>query len=162
MESEPTNIVDLEISKSQRKRDARVLFELSRDLVAMSNKQLSALPIEADLLEAIDIARNIKAHVARKRQVQFIAKMMRKRDVQAIQDALDAQELEARQMTVRHHRVEAWRDRLLKEGDDALGVLLSNVDTSEIQTLRHLVRNARKFLREMDAAQDLPPAENTG
>jgi ribosome-associated protein len=104
--------------------------------------------------------------------------MMRKRDVQAIQDALDAQELEARQMTVRHHRVEAWRDRLLKEGDDALGVLLSNVDTSEIQTLRHLVRNARKeqernkppaaarklfkFLREMDAAQDLPPAENTG
>jgi ribosome-associated protein len=174
MDLEAANIIDSEISKSQRKRDARVLFELGLKLVAMSSKELSALPIETDLREAIDLARSIKAHVARKRQVQFVAKMMRNRDVQAIQEALDAQELEARQMTVRHHRVEAWRDRLLKEGDDALAVFLSSVDTTEIQTLRHLVRNARKeqernkppatarklfkLLREMDAAQDLPPA----
>lgn len=150
------------------------MFELARDLVAMSNKQLSALPIEKDLREAIDFAGSIRSNVARKRQVQFVAKMMRSRDVLVIQQALAEQELEARQVTVRHHRVEAWRDRLLAEGDMALGELVKHLDPSNVQTLRNLLRNARKeselgkppaaarklfkLLREMDALKDLPSA----
>lgn len=172
MDSKNPETPDLEPSKSQRKRDARLLFELARDLSEMSNKQLSALPIEPDLRDAIDFAGSIKSHVARKRQVQFVAKMMRSRDVQAIQQALDEQEIEARQLTVRHHRVEAWRDRLLAEGDKALGELIKHIDTGEVQSIRHLVRNASreskkgkppasarklfKLLREMDAERDLP------
>lgn len=159
-------------SKSQRKRDARVLFELGRDLVAMSSRQLAALPIEADLREAIDFARSIKSNVARKRQVQFIAEMMRHSDVLVIQQALAARELEARQLTARHHRAEAWRDRLLANGDEALGDLLRELDIFDIQALRNLVRNARKeselgkapaaarklfkMLRKMDSERDLP------
>ncbi|MFT5139979.1 MAG: ribosome-associated protein [Lysobacterales bacterium] len=166
--------MELPPSKSQRKRDARLVFELARDLVAMSNRQLSALPIEVDLRSAIDFAQNIKAHVARKRQVQFIAKMMRSSDVLAIQEAQAAVEMNARQTTVRHHRVEAWRDHLLQGGDEALAQLLMVFEGFDIQALRHLIRNARKesetgkppatarklfkLLRDMDSAQDLPPA----
>jgi ribosome-associated protein len=175
MESNQTDSAEVLPSKSQLKRDARVLFELGRDLVAMTPRQLDALPIEPDLREAIDFARNIKSNVARKRQVQFVAKMMRRRDVEQIQEALVAIEMEARQLTVRHHRVEAWRDLLLSEGDDALGTLLAGRDSSHAQTLRNLVRNAQKesslgkppasarklfkLLREMDAEQALPPAD---
>mgnify|MGYP001826948963 FL=1 len=150
------------------------MFELARDLVAMSSKQLSVLPIEQDLRDAIDFAGSIRSHVARKRQVQFVAKMMRSRDVEAIQQALAEQELEARQVTVRHHRVEAWRDRLLAGGDTALGELIQHIDPSNVQALRNLLRNARKeselgkppaaarklfkLLRELDADKDLPAA----
>lgn len=172
MDSKNLETPELEPSKSQRKRDARLLFELARDLVDMSRKQLSPLPIEADLRDAIDHASSITAHVARKRQVQFVAKMMRNRDVQAIQQALDDREIEARQLTVRHHRVEIWRDRLLAEGDMALGELIRHLDASDVQSIRHLIRNAKresekrkppasarklfKLLREMDAEKDLP------
>jgi ribosome-associated protein len=153
MGSKTPDNIDLLPSKSQRKRDARVYFELGRDLVAMSARQLASLPIEADLREAIDLARSIKSNVARKRQVQFIAKMMRHRDVQTIQEALLAEKLEARHLTVRHHRVEAWRDRLLSEGDEGLSALLMQRDSSEAQALRVLIRNARK-----EASLDKPPA----
>ncbi len=172
MDSKTEDGIDLLPSKSQRKRDARVLFELGLDLVAMSTRQLGALPIETDLRQAIDFARNIKSHVARKRQVQFIAKMMRNKDVQIIRDALRAVELEAKQMTVRHHRVEAWRDHLLNKGDEALSELLRQVGTFDTQALRNLLRNAGKeseqakapasarklfkMLRELDSEQDLP------
>lgn len=172
MDSKIPDNTDLPPSKSQRKRDARALFELCLDLVAMSTRQLTALPIETDLRQAIDFAQSIKSHVARKRQVQFIAKIMRSRDVLAIREAQAAQELEARQLTLRHNRAEAWRDKLLTDGDEALTELLRQMETFDIQALRHLVRNARKesergkppsssrklfrLLREMDGEQGLP------
>jgi ribosome-associated protein len=177
MVSNSPDIGDPVPSKSQRKREVRVLFELARDLVAMSNRQLSSLPVETDLRDAIGIAQSIKSHVARKRQVQFIAKMMRKRDVQMIQEALAAQELEARQLTGRHHRTEAWRDCLLSGGDDVLAALLKQREASNVQALRHLIRNARKeaslqkppasarklfiLLRDMDSEQALPAIPGT-
>jgi ribosome-associated protein len=169
----PDNM-ELPPSKSQRKREAKLVFELARDLAAMSNRQLSALPIEDELRSAIDFAGSIKSHVARKRQVQFVAKMMRASDVQAIQEAQAAIEMNARQVSVRHHRVEAWRDQLLKDGDEALAQLLKESKGFDIQALRHLIRNARKesehgkppasarklfkLLRDMDSEQNLPPA----
>jgi ribosome-associated protein len=173
MDSNSPDSTELLPSKSQRKRDARVLFELGRDLVALSNRQLAALPVEADLLAAINLARSIKSHVARKRQVQFIAKMMRSRDVSVITEAMAAIAAEARQLTVSQHRVESWRDWLISDGDNALAVLMRQREHSDTQALRHLVRNARKesgqdrppaaarklfkLLRELDKDQPLPP-----
>ncbi len=172
MHSKRADSVDTPPSKSQRKRDARVLFELGRDLVALTQRQLAALPIEAGLLEAINVARGIRSHVARKRQVQFIAKMMRNQDVVPIREALAALQIEARQMNARHHRVESWRDRLLSGDDQLLGILFSQRVFSDSQVLRQLIRNARKeirldkppaatralfkLLREMDRTQTLP------
>ena len=55
MDLKSPDSVELLPSKSQRKRDARVLFELGRDMVAMSTRQLDALPIPDDMREAIDL-----------------------------------------------------------------------------------------------------------
>ncbi len=172
MHSKRPDIVDTPPSKSQRKRDAQVLFKLGRDLVALTQRELAALPIEAELLQAINFAHGIKSHVARKRQLQFIAKMMRKQDLLPIREALAALQIEARQLTARHHAVESWRDRLLDGDDQVLGVLFSQHKRSDCQMLRQLIRNARKetrlgkppaaaralfkLLREMDSVQPLP------
>ncbi len=172
MDSKRPDFVDTPPSKSQRKRDARALFELSRNLVALTQRQLAALPIEAELLEAINFARGIKSHVARKRQVQFIAKTVRNHDVLLIQEALATLQVEARQLTMRHHAVESWRDRLLSGDDEVLAVIFSQRERSDTQALRQLIRNARKesrlgkppaaaralfkLLREMDDLQPLP------
>lgn len=161
-------------SKSQRKRDAQALFELGRELVEMPPKALAALPLEEDLLREVNFARGIRSHVARKRHLQFIAKMLRKRDVDALRGALEAARQEARQLTVRHHRAEAWRDLLLADGDQLLSELLSEYGSDHAQVLRQLIRNARREaqggkppasarklfrqLRDLDAIKPLPPA----
>jgi len=140
-------------SKSQRKRDALELFALGRELAAMSPAQLDGLPLDADLREALGQAREIRSNVARKRQLQFVAKMLRRRDVEALREALAAVTHEARAQVTRHHRVESWRDRLVAEGDAALTELFEGRDTSGLQALRQLLLQARR-----EAARDKPPA----
>ena len=172
MDTQKTDQPEALPSKSQRKREARLLFDLGRDIVGLTKKQLAALPIDDDLLDAIELARGIKSHVARKRQIQFIAKMMRSRDVSDIQEAMNAAEREARQMTVRHHRAEAWRDHLIEGGNEALTGFLDKYPLPDSQVLRQLIRSvlkesalgkppaaARKLfktLREMDVNRALP------
>lgn len=172
MDTQKNDQADILPSKSQRKRDAKVLFDLGRNIVGLTKKQLAALPIDDDLLDAIELARTIKSNVARKRQIQFIAKMMRHRDMSEIQEAMSAAEREARQMTIRHHRAETWRDTLIGNGNEALTGFLAQYPVSDSQVLRQLIRTAQKesllgkppsaarklfkTLREMDVNNPLP------
>lgn len=160
-------------SKSQLKRDAHALLKLCRELVALTPGTLSALPIEADLLKEIEFARSIRSNVARKRQLQFVAKMMRSRDVSPITEAMAALKTDARKLTERHHRAETWRDRLIEGGDPELAEFLRLFPFAEAQSLRQLLRNAQResrlgkppasarklfrLLRDLDSDRPLPP-----
>jgi len=162
-----------ETSKSQRKRDARALFELGRDLVALDTATLNRLPLEAPLRDAIGQARDIRSRIAHKRQLQYIARVLRGMDAEPIRAALEALHTEARRQTTVLHRIEDWRDRLLAEGDAALAELLGLYGPAEAQALRQLIRNAQRearlgkppaaarklfrLLRELDARHPLPP-----
>ena len=140
-------------SKSQRKRDARALFELGRTLVEMPRARLASVPLDAELRGAIDFTRSVTAHVARKRELQHLAKLLRRVDAEPIREALEALDNEARQLTARHHRAEQWRDRLLDEGDAAVGALCEARDDVDVQALRQLIRNAQR-----ERARNKPPA----
>ena len=140
-------------SKSQRKREARALFELGRTLVELPPSRLGAVPLDADLLKAIEFTRSVTAHVARKRELQHLAKLLRRIDAAPIRDALEAMDNEARQLTARHHRAERWRDRLIDEGDAAVSALCEARDDVDVQALRQLIRNAQRERR-----RDKPPA----
>jgi ribosome-associated protein len=69
---------------------------------------------------------------------------MRREDeetLDTIRDALDVKGETARREIAAMHRVEAWRDRLLDEGDTALAELLDLHPEADRQGLRQLVRN---------------------
>ena len=132
-------------SRSQQRRDALEVLALGEKLAALSDAQLDKLPIPEALLPHILDTRRITAHVARKRQLAFLAKQMRREDdeaLEAIRDALDAGGEAARREAAELHRVEAWRERLLDDGDAALGELLDAHPHADRQHLRQLVRNA--------------------
>ncbi|MCY7354932.1 MAG: DUF615 domain-containing protein [Lysobacter sp.] len=134
-------------SRSEQRRGALEIFELGEKLVALSAVQLSKLPIPDDLLPHIHETQSIPSHIARKRQLQFLAKQMRREDdetLDAIRDALDAGGEASRRETAQLHQVEAWRERLLADGDSALTELLAAYPTSDRQHLRQLVRNANE------------------
>ena len=131
-------------SRSQQRREALEIRTLGEKLVSLSAAQLQRLPIPDDLVPHILDTQRISSHIARKRQLQFLAKQMRREDdetLHAIRDALDAGGEAARQETALLHRIEAWRERLLEDGDEALGALLDEHPQADRQQLRQLVRN---------------------
>ena len=131
-------------SRSEQRRQALGVLELAEKLASLTPTQLSKLPIPDDLLPHLEQTRKITAHIARKRQLAFLAKQMRREDdetLDAIRDALDDDGVAARREVALLHRVEAWRERLLEEGDVALGQLLDEHPAADRQHLRQLVRS---------------------
>lgn len=134
-------------SRSQQRREALAVFDLAEVLVALTDGQLAPIPMPDDLRDMVRDSRRITAPIARKRQLQFLAKHMRREDdetLDAIRRALEHDREEARRDTAVLHRLEAWRDRLLAEGDPALAELLQAHPHPDRQHLRQLVRNAKE------------------
>jgi ribosome-associated protein len=172
-ESKPFDDGPDEVSKSQRRRDALEVRALAARLIGLSETRLAQVPLDDRLRAEIEQARGMRAHGARKRQMQFVAKLMRRTDPAEILAALDAFDQDARQLNARHHRSEAWRDHLLEAGDAAIGELLERRRDADAQALRQLVRNARREtqanrppasaralfreLRALDEKEPLPP-----
>ncbi len=134
-------------SRSQQRREALEVLELARQLSELTAQQIARLPVPERLVPHIDETRRIPSHGAHKRQLQFLAKQMRREDdetLEAIRDALDSSGESARLETAMLHRAEAWRDRLMADGDAALTELLDEYPNADRQHLRQLARNAHE------------------
>jgi ribosome-associated protein len=138
-------------SKSQRKREMTALQVLGTRLVKLNADQLARVPISDRLREAIEAARRIDAHEARRRQMQYIGKLMRLEEAAPIERALDDITGDSRASVALMHHCERWRDRLLAD-DEALTALLKELPSVDVQPLRAMIRAAR---RERDGGQ--PP-----
>jgi ribosome-associated protein len=133
------------LSRSQRRRDALDIFKLAQALTALSEAELSRVPMDDELREEIRRARGVTSHIAHKRQTQFLAKQLRKLDEETLQPIRSALAHD-RERTYREaaalHRLEQWRERLLDGGDEALTEFIALHPTADRQQLRQLVRNA--------------------
>ena len=133
-------------SRSQRKREAEAVLELAEQLIGLSGQQLGSLPLPDHLRDAVRDTQRITSHIARKRQLHYLAKLMRREDdedLQAVRDALHHEGAEARRETALLHRLENWRQRLLTDGDEAQGQLADLFPDLDRHHLRQLMRNAR-------------------
>jgi ribosome-associated protein len=142
-------------SRSQQRREALDVLALAQQLVSLDRGRLARLPVPEHLLPHIADVQRIGSHIARKRQMAFLAKQMRREDdetLDAIRDALDAGGEAARLETAMLHRVESWRERLVDDGDAALACLLDEFPSADRQRLRQLARNASEERR-----RDKPP-----
>lgn len=140
------------ISKSQLKRESNALQEMGEELVGLPASKLAKIPMPEELAEAVALARKIKARGGLKRQLQYIGKVMRSIDAGPIEQALNELKNAAGKEAAKFHRLEQWRDRLIDEGDAALGELLEEFPQADRQHLRQLIRNARQ-----EAARNKPP-----
>lgn len=140
-------------SKSALKREMTALQELGEALVALSDGDLATIPLDEKLLDAIMTARRITSHEGRRRQMQYIGKLMRATDVEPIVAAHN-ELLNGRQQRNRaFHELEALRDRLIAEGTAAMGDVLARWPEVDRQHLRQLIVAA---VAERD--QNRPPA----
>ncbi len=140
-------------SKSALKREMTALQKLGEELVELSPAKLSKVPMSDQLEEAVMLARRLKNREGKRRQLQYIGKIMRTIDSDAIREKLDSFHHQSLSFRQEFHRMEQWRDRLIAEGDQAISDILLEAPQLDRQHLRQLVRQAQK-----EAAQNKPPA----
>ncbi|QHE85416.1 ribosome biogenesis factor YjgA [Hydrogenophaga sp. BPS33] len=135
-----------EMSKTDLKKESDRLQSLGESLLTLRADLLDKLDLSEKLLEAVADARRITNFEGRRRQMQFIGKLMRKLDedtVAAVEAALEEQSKGSAKDTLSLHMAEQWRDRLINE-DDALTAWMQMDPQSDVQHLRALIRQARK------------------
>lgn len=130
-------------SKTQLKKAMHELQELGEALVALPADRIDALALSDTLRSAIGELRRTRSHEGRRRQMQFIGKLMRGTDPEPIREAVAAMQLGSAQDTLALHRAEHWRSELIA-ADDALTAWGAAHPGSDLQQLRSLVRAARK------------------
>lgn len=139
---------DIEIddlpSRSQLKRDSQELRDLGEQLVLMANSHLEKITLDSSLLAAIKEARRLKNLDARRRQIQYIGKLMRNIDLTEIRYSID--KLNHQSQTFRQHfaMLEQWRDRLIDEGNNAVEKFLIDYPNADRQKIRNLSRQASR------------------
>ena len=142
-------------SKTKIKQQLADLRDLGQHIVALPESRVKQLPLSEKLFEAVMLCRKISAHGGRKRQLQYIGKLLREEPEEnmiSIRAKLSAFAGESHEENAKFHAMERWRERLLTE-DSAITEFLHTYPNVEIQRLRQLIRQARK-----DAAAHKPPA----
>src|SRR3990172_4482096 len=130
-------------SKSQRKREMQELQKVGARVVELNADQLAQIDLPERLLEAVLEAQRIRDFEGRRRQMQYIGKLMREVDPAPIQARLEQWHGVARAHMASQHRAERWRERLLDE-DDALALFDSEYPGSDLQHLRSLVTSIKR------------------
>lgn len=130
-------------SKSQLKREMSALQTLGEELLTLPADRLARLTLPDALADALREAKRLTKHEARRRQMQYIGRLMRDVDPAAIKEALDEFHGLSAAANARHHAVERLRQRLL-EDEGVLGEIAEAHRGADLQQLRQLRRNAIK------------------
>lgn len=133
-------------SKTQRKKAMHALQDLGEQLVALGREQIAQVPLSVELRDAVLEAKRISAHEGRRRQLQYVGRLMREAtpaQVEAIRTKLEGWHGQSREEAMLHRSAERWRERLL-EDDDALNEFAAQHAGNDLQPLRALLRATRK------------------
>ena len=137
------------VSKTKRKREMHELQSLGVALVDLPESHLAGLSLGENLHKAVLEAKRITSHEGRRRQMQYIGKLMRDVDPGPIRVKLDQVNGTSTQANARHKRVEALRARLLADDTDtALTEFCAAHPSIDAPTLRALIRNSRREKEE--------------
>jgi ribosome-associated protein len=140
----------VDMSKTDMKRESDRLQDLGEQLLTLNSslfkKLVDAEHLPEKLVITLDDTRRITNFEGRRRQIQFIGKLMRKLEdesIAAIEAALEEQRKPSAEATLALHQAEQWRDKLVAD-DDALTAWMALAPETDVQHLRTLIRQARK------------------
>ncbi|MFM1908669.1 MAG: hypothetical protein RLZZ591_2346 [Pseudomonadota bacterium] len=135
-----------EPSRTELKHESTELQKLGEDLLTLRADLLARLNLSDKFMDAIADAKRITNFEGRRRQMQFIGKLMRQLDEetrQAARDALQEQRTPSARETLALHQAEQWRDKLIAH-EEALQLWMNEFPQTDSQQLRALIRQVRK------------------
>ena len=133
-------------SRTDLKRESLELQKLGEDLLTLRADLIARLDLTEKLKDAVVEAKRITNFEGKRRQMQFIGKLMRRVEpavLDTVRTALSEQHGGSAQENLILHLAETWRDRLIAD-EDAFGEWITQCPGTDTQQLRALIRQARK------------------
>jgi ribosome-associated protein len=140
-------------SRSAQKREVQAQTDLVPELLALSKEQLKKFTFfDDDFRAGLMMMKKMAFGPAYRRQRNYLGKCIRQAGwSEQIQATLGLVHGDSKQAIAMHHRCEQWRDRLILEGDAALGDLLAVFPHADRQEFRQTVRLARQEKEQQKA-----------
>ncbi len=138
-------------SRTQKKKAAQALQRMGEKLVLLSDAQFDELALPAELMDAVALARQITSREARRRQIQYIGRLMREFDPREIEKALEEITSGQAENKRRFKLVERWREELVAGNDQRLVWLKERYPDIDAGELSRLVGNSRTALSGTNA-----------
>lgn len=142
-------------SKTARKKQAQALQDLGLALSRLPDEQRRAVSMPDDLREAIEGYLKTRSHEGRRRQLQFVGKLLRRVDPAPLVEAVERFHSGRSADAERLHTIERWRDALIAD-DEAITRWVAAHPETDVQQLRSLIRIARADGAGQDAEQRQP------
>ena len=142
-DADNTEVVDTRPSKTQLKQKSHELQTLGVALTALSDERLAGIEMPESLRYAIEVLRKTKSHEGKRRQMQYVGKLMHHADEEVLREAVAGATLGSAQYTLALHEAEQWRLELINDDEAMTRWLQAHPDTDS-QQLRSLVRAARR------------------
>ncbi|HSV78454.1 MAG TPA: ribosome biogenesis factor YjgA, partial [Ramlibacter sp.] len=133
-------------SRTELKKESTELQKLGEALLTLRADLMERLDLDEGLVRALAELKRISNFEGRRRQLQYVGKLMRGQEpetLEAIRAALEEQRSGSAQQTLALHTAEKWRDDLIASDDLLQDWLQAHPDT-DVQQLRALIRQARK------------------
>lgn len=134
---------DTRPSKTRLKQQSHDLQKLGQQLAELSQDQLDRTEMPESLRDALELYRHTRSHEGKRRQMQYVGKLMRQVDEAPLREAVAAAELGTAEQALQLHELERWRAELIAD-DDALTRWMAAFPDTDAQQLRSLVRAARR------------------
>ena len=131
------------LSRTKKKQAAQALQKLGEQLVHLSDAQFPMLELPEELMEAVSMARQIKQHEARRRQLQYIGKLMRNFDQVLVEEAVEKIKAGESEKKRQFKLVERWRDELVGGDTDRFAWLIEKFPVINPDELKQLVSDAQ-------------------
>ena len=145
-------------SRTDLKRESDELQDLGKELLTLRADLLNGIGLPDKLIGALAEAKRITNFEGKRRQMQFVGKLMRKitpEQVQATRAALTTQRSGSAEEKLALHLAEQWRDRLISQ-DSAQAEWIAHHPGTDIQQLRALIRQARKDIAKPETPGEAP------
>lgn len=138
-----TLLADERPSKTRLKQLMHELQALGEELVQLPDSRFERLALPESLVNAVQEYKRTRSHEGRRRQMQYIGKLMRQIDPEPVREAVAEMKLGRALDSLALHEAERWRSELLSD-DEALTRWMADHPDSDAQQLRSLIRAARK------------------
>lgn len=129
-------------SKTQLKKEADDIQQFGIEISNLPNHKIKELSLSDEIIEAIIFYKEIKKNSAKRRQAQFLGKLLRDFDLSNVTQEMDTLKTFSRLQVKFEHEAELWRDKLIND-QSALNEFINEFQP-DLTNLNQTINAARK------------------
>ena len=129
-------------SKTQLKKEADDIQQFGIEISNLPNHKIKELSLSDEIIEAIIFYKEIKKNSAKRRQAQFLGKLLRDFDLSNVTQEMDTLKAFSRLQVKFEHEAELWRDKLIND-QSALNEYINEFQP-DLTNLNQTINAARK------------------